>query len=133
MDHLSRAILGLALAVALLPAARAAPPASAQAEINYLLQFVETSGCAFYRNGSWFDAASAQKHLRKKYELLANGDRINTAEDFIAQAATKSSLSGQPYKVRCGGGEPVATDLWLRAALEALRRGNHSAVQKTGQ
>jgi len=132
MSRLLQAILGLLLVVALLPAARAAPPASAQAEINYLLQFVENSGCEFYRNGSWFDAAKAQAHLREKYELLANGDQINSAEDFIEQTATKSSLSGQPYKVRCGGGEPVTTNQWLRAALVALRRGTPAVIQKTG-
>jgi hypothetical protein len=122
MNRLSQVILGLVLAVACLPAAYGSPPAKAQAEINYLLQFVENSGCEFYRNGSWFDAAKARAHLREKYELLANGDRINTAEDFIEQAATQSSLSGQAYKVRCGGGEPVATNPWLRVALAALRR-----------
>ena len=132
MNRLSQTILGLVVAVVLLQAARAAPPATAEAEINYLLQFVETSGCEFYRNGSWFDAARAQAHLRDKYELLAKGDRISTAEDFIEQAATKSSLSGQAYKVRCGGGEPVTTTQWLRAALAALRKDAPAAIQKAG-
>jgi Family of unknown function (DUF5329) len=132
MNRLSQAILGLVLAVVFLPVARAAPSANAEAEINYLLQFVEESGCEFYRNGSWFDAARAQAHLREKYQLLAKGDRINTAEDFIEQAATKSSLSGQPYRVRCGVGEPVTTNQWLHAALAALRRETAAAIQKLG-
>lgn len=130
MSRLSSTIAGLLLAVALLAAARAAPPVGAEAEINYLLQFVETSGCEFYRNGSWFDAARAQAHLREKYELLAKGAGINTAEDFIEQTATKSSLSGQPYKVRCGGGEPVTTNQWLHAALAAHRRDSRATIQK---
>jgi hypothetical protein len=124
-------ILGLLLAVAALPAARAAPPATAQTEINYLLRLVQTSGCEFYRNGTWFDASKAQTHLREKYQFLAQADRIHSAEDFIEQAATKSSLSGQPYQVRCGGGEPVTTNQWLRAALVALRKPAPGAVQKS--
>ncbi|GAC1459024.1 MAG: hypothetical protein PVSMB6_18450 [Steroidobacteraceae bacterium] len=126
MNRLSQAILGLVLAVAFVPAARTAPP-EAQAEINYLLQYVKTSGCEFYRNGSWFDAGRAQAHLRQKYEL-AKGAGINSAEDFIEQTATKSSLSGQPYKVRCGGGEPITANQWLHAALAALRTGTAAAM-----
>lgn len=130
MGGLPRVILGLLLAVAVLPAARAAPPATAQTEINYLLRFVETSGCEFYRNGSWFDASKAQAHLREKYQFLVQADRIHSAEDFIELTATKSSLSGQPYRVRCGGGEPVTTNQWLHAALAAIRNPAPGAVQK---
>jgi hypothetical protein len=115
------AVLGLILGLALLPIARAAPPAIAQAEINYLLGFVESSGCDFYRNGSWYDSKRAQAHLRYKYEMLAAHDRINTAEDFIEKAATKSSLSGRPYQVRCSGGEVLTSNQWLRDALARYR------------
>jgi hypothetical protein len=114
-------VLGLLLAVLALPAARAAAPATAQTEINYLLQFVATSGCRFYRNGSWFDASAAQAHLREKYQFLAQANRIHSAEDFIEQAATKSSISGQPYQVSCGGAGPVTSSRWLQAVLAALR------------
>jgi hypothetical protein len=100
----------------------------AQTEINYLLGFVESSGCEFYRNGSWYDSKSAQAHLRYKYEMLAAADRITTAEDFIEKAATKSSLSGRPYQVRCGGGEAVTSNQWLRDVLTRYRTfGAHDA------
>lgn len=118
------------MAVAVVPAARAAPPATAQAEINYLLRFVATSGCEFYRNGSWFDASKAQAHLREKYQFLVKTDRIHSAEDFIELAATKSSLSGEPYRVRCGGGEPATANQWLHAALVALRTPGAGVVQQ---
>ena len=114
-------VLGLLLGLALLSVASAAPPAIAQAEINYLLGFIESSGCEFYRNGSRYDSKRAQAHLREKYELLAAADQINTAEDFIEKAATKSSLSGRPYQVRCGGGEAVTTNQWLRQVLARYR------------
>jgi hypothetical protein len=113
--------LGLLLGLALPSVASAAPPAIAQTEINYLLGFIESSGCEFYRNGSWYDSKRAQAHLRDKYEVLAAADQISTAEDFIEKAATKSSLSGRPYQVRCGGGEAVTSNQWLRDVLTRYR------------
>jgi hypothetical protein len=115
------AVLGLMLGLALLPVARAAPPAIAQTEVNYLLGFVESSGCEFYRNGSWYDSKKAQAHLRYKYEMLAAGNQITTAEDFIEKAATKSSLSGRPYQVRCRGDDAVTSNQWLRDELARYR------------
>jgi hypothetical protein len=115
------AVLGLVLGLALLPVARAAPPAIAQTEVNYLLGSVGRSGCEFYRNGSWYEAKKAQAHLRYKYELLAAREQIKTAEDFIEKAATKSSLSGQPYQVRCSDGEAVTTNQWLHDVLARYR------------
>ena len=112
---------GLILALMLLPVARAAPPAMAQTEINHLLEFVDSSGCEFYRNGSWYDAKRAQAHLRSKYQWLVARDQINTVEDFIEKAATSSSLSGRPYEVRCGGGEAVPSNRWLRDELTRYR------------
>lgn len=121
MSRRSSTVLGLVVAVGILPGARAAPPAIAQAEITYLLGYIESSGCEFYRNGSWNDSGKAQAHLRYKYEALAAADRILTAEDFIDKAATKSSLSGQPYEVRYGGGKPETNSEWLRGALTRCR------------
>jgi hypothetical protein len=121
MSRRSSTVLGLVVAAGILPGAHAAPPAIAQAEISYLLSYIESSDCEFYRNGSWNDSGKAQAHLRYKYEALAAADRILTAEDFIDKAATKSTLSGQPYKVRCSGGEPKTTSEWLRDALTRCR------------
>jgi hypothetical protein len=119
----SRVLPAWVLAVGLLLGSlgRAAPPAIAQAEINYLLTFVEQSGCDFYRNGSWYDSKKAQSHLRQKFDFLAARGQINTAEDFIEKAATKSSLSGQAYQVQCSGGEAQSSNQWLRDALARYR------------
>ena len=35
--------------------ARAEPSAQVQEEVNFLLAYVEQSGCEFYRNGTWHD------------------------------------------------------------------------------
>jgi Family of unknown function (DUF5329) len=121
MNGRSTAVRSLVLGLTLLSAARGAVPMFAQTEINYLLGFIENSGCEFYRNGSWYDSKKAQTHLRDKYELLAARDQINTAEDFIEKAATKSSLSGRPYRVRCRGEDAVSSNPWLRDVLARYR------------
>jgi len=113
----------LIVALNILPAARAAAPEAAQIEINQLLGLVEQSGCEFFRNGTWYDAKRAQAHLRAKYDMLAANDQIKTAEDFIEKAASRSTLSGRPYKVRCAGGAAITTNQWFGAALMRLR--NH--------
>lgn len=113
-------LLVLALAMALLPAAGAPPPDAAQTEINYLLASIGRSGCTFYRNGRWHDARSAQDHLRDKYEASAASGRIRTAEDFIDEVATKSSLSGLPYQVNCGA-TTLSSSRWLLDALARYR------------
>ena len=121
MNSRLSAVLCLVLGLAPAAVARAAPPAIARTEIDYLLGSMENSACEFYRNGSWYDAKTAAAHLRDKYEILAKGDQIQTAEDFIEQAATKSSLSGRPYQVRCSGEEAVASNEWLRHLLARYR------------
>jgi hypothetical protein len=110
------------LGLAVLPAVRAAPPPIAQTEINYLLEFIESSSCEFYRNGTWYDSKKARAHLQSKYEILVAGDRIKTAEEFIENSATRSSVSGLNYQVRCRGGQPITSAEWLRSALERYRR-----------
>jgi len=83
----------------ILQAARAAPPPAAETEINHLLGLMENSGCEFFRNGTWYDAQRAAAHLRSKYTALAVNAQIETAEDFIDKAASRSSTSGQDYLI----------------------------------
>jgi hypothetical protein len=109
------------------PVAQAAPPAITVDEVNYLLGFIERSGCKFYRNGTWYDSHRAQSHLRTKYAYLAARDRIKSAEDFIEQAATQSSMSGEDYQIQCEAGPAVKSNRWLFTALIAYRS---SAVQR---
>jgi hypothetical protein len=105
----------------ILQAARAAPPPAATLEINHLLGLIEHSSCEFFRNGTWYDAQRAAAHLRTKYEALAASGQIGSAEDFIDKAASGSSVSGQAYLIRCGGGAPMTTRQWFSAALARYR------------
>jgi hypothetical protein len=123
-------VLGLALA----QDAHAGRPAPvALAEINYLLDYMGKSGCDFYRNGAWYDSGAAKAHLRFKYDALVQHDQIGTAEDFIEKAATKSSLSGRAYKVRCADGQELSSNQWLRDALARYRsKDSHDATGPHG-
>ena len=87
-------------------------------EIDHLLQYIESSNCIFIRNGSESSATEARAHIQKKYDHFK--DRIKNAEDFIKYAATKSTISSKPYKVRCNGDEILNVD-WLNAELKKYR------------
>lgn len=124
--HLKRQFLtlqaSLMLGSLLWPPAHAAllPPA-ARAEIESLLSRLAVSGCEFRRNGSWYSGAEAQAHLRRKLDYLVDKGAIASAEQFIERAASRSSVSGEAYQVRCGGTPPVPSSTWLFAELGVLR------------
>src|SRR5438045_542832 len=85
--------------------------------IEYLIQTVESlKGAAFIRNGSEYNSADASKHLRLK--LKAAGDRVKTAEDFIEGCASRSSLTGEAYKIRFSNGTITETAPFFRARLK---------------
>ncbi|CAI8704833.1 MULTISPECIES: DUF5329 domain-containing protein [Pseudomonas] len=90
-------------------------------EIMGLLDFVEHSECQFVRNGSEYPGPRARAHLEKKLNYLEGKNMVNSAEDFIDLAATKSSMSDRVYEVRCSEGvEPAST--WLKRELQRQRQ-----------
>ena len=103
------------------PQAMATSPA--EAEVQYLLSFLERSDCRFNRNGDWYSASEARAHLEMKYRYLVDQESITTTEDFIDQAATASSMSGKIYLVQCGSAQPVSSAGWLTLELRRLRKG----------
>jgi hypothetical protein len=117
----SSEVLALALGLVVAPVARAEPPAIVQQEINYLIRYIGDSGCAFKRNGTWNNSKTAESHVRGKYDYLVKLGRIDTTKDFIDKAATESSMSGQPYEIRCGGDLPIPSSLWLSNELARYR------------
>jgi hypothetical protein len=114
----------LMLGLLLVPVAHAELPINTQVEVDFLLGYIEGSTCEFYRNGTWHDSKAAYAHLRDKYRYLVARNLISSAEDFIEKAATQSSLSGQPYKVRCQDGATMTTNQWLHAELVRFRAFN---------
>lgn len=102
--------------------ASAAPPApEVRNEVAQLLAHLESTGCRFFRNGTWHEAREARAHLQRKYDYLAKRGLISSAEDFIDRAATRSSVSGNRYRVRCGAQDAVDGAAWLNDALARQR------------
>lgn len=95
-----------------------------RAEIDALLSKLQSSGCSFERNGSWYSASEAKGHLLRKLEYIEGRRTIQNAEQFIELAASKSSSSGKPYHVKCGTEAIVESQIWLNAQLVTLRVGN---------
>lgn len=101
---------------------QAAPLSSqSQAEIEHLFDFLSQSGCEFQRNGSWYAAPKAAEHIRKKYDYLIKRDLINSAEEFIELAASKSSISGKDYQVKCADQATVSSANWFAQELARYR------------
>jgi Family of unknown function (DUF5329) len=98
------------------------PDQQTQDEIQYLLQKVEHSGCEFYRNGNWHPGPEARAHLARKYQAVEARGLIRTTDDFVRKVGAESSLSGTPYRVRCGKAEPVSSEAWFRQELARYRQ-----------
>ena len=86
-------------------------------EVRHLLEYLRASDCVMERNGERHPAEDAYAHVKMKYEHFR--DEIETSEEFIEYAATKSTMSGKYYQVICPGDPPARTRDWL---LDELRR-----------
>lgn len=101
--------------------------AGMQDEIQYLLQYVENSGCEFERNGTVYDSKEARSHIERKYNYVKS--HVDESEDFIKYAATESSMSGKKYQVTCNGNKQ-ASSAWLQDELSKYRVNNPLASLK---
>ena len=88
--------------------------------IQYLLDFVDSSECLFYRNNKEHTAGEAAAHMQKKYNHFKKD--IKTPEDFIRLTATKSLISGKMYYVKLKDGKTIASEAWLLQALKDYRQ-----------
>ena len=66
-----------------------------------------------------YDAASAAKFLKGKWQ--ANAAEIRTAEEFIEKAASVSSTTGKPYRIRFKDGKELKSGDYLRERLKMLK------------
>ncbi len=90
--------------------------------VQHLHAYVAHSDLTFIRNSKRYTAQEASEHMRKKSEHFK--DKIHTPEDFIRLSATRSMLSGKPYRVIMAQGETVKTAEWLTAELATYRKNN---------
>ena len=101
-------------------AAFAARPDPEQKKIDYLIGSMQSlDGATFIRNGSAYDAAKAADHMRMK--LRYAGDRIQTADQFIDELATKSSMSGVKYLIKLKDGRVLESGQYFHERLAAYK------------
>ena len=93
-----------------------------QAMIELLLAEVESSGVTFIRNGKEHQPKQAASHLRRKWKYA--GSKIETAEQFIDEAATRSSTTGKPYLIKLKDGSTIEAADWLYQRLKDIRARN---------
>jgi len=123
---------GLALAIGALASSwvlGAELSATSRKEVDHLLATVGSSGCEFYRAGSWHSARTAQAHLEHKYQYLATRQMLQSADDFIVKAATRSSMTGEAYAIRCTPNTAQPSSTWLESELRAHRNARPAAAQ----
>ncbi len=107
------------LYLSVLPSVFADVPTAQRWEVDRLLAYVKNSGCIINRNGTDYPAKEGINHIRKKYDYFR--EDISNTEDFIRLAASRSTLSGKDYIVKCAGETAIKTHDWLLAELKRLR------------
>ena len=81
------------------------------ARINKLISAVGESNCQFYRNGKTYTPEESVVHIRKKYNYYE--DDIDSIDKFIELSASKSMISGKPYKILCADAEAELSSSWM--------------------
>lgn len=110
----------LAMAADSAPLPLEARPALTEPEkIERLIQYIgQLQGAVFIRNGTEHTAPDAAEHLRLK--LKKAGNRIKTAGEFIELCATRSSRSGEVYRIKFADGTTRPAGEVLREHLRGL-------------
>jgi len=83
--------------------------------IDELLRIMDQSDVTFIRNGTEYQGKKAVSHLRRKWR--AAGNRIQTAEQFVEHLGSRSSITGEVYRVRTKDGETYDAGPWMREQL----------------
>jgi hypothetical protein len=111
---------------------RFVPAPSEQAKIQSLIASVENlPGAVFIRNGTEYDGHKAADHLRLKLKYA--GKRVQTADQFITNLATGSSMSGKPYTIRFADGRTVESAAYFRAELKRIEAGRRDVSQRAAK
>lgn len=128
LEKLENALIGNDFATVLISSA--APNALWEsAKIERLIASIGSlDGAVFLRNGDEHDAKEAADHLRTKWK--AADDEAMTAEQFIDAIASKSSISGEPYRIRLGDGWVVLAGEYLRERLAEIESGEIESPQR---
>ena len=97
----------------------AVPPLTEAQKIDRLISYVRNlDGAVFIRNGSEHSPADAAKHMQQK--RVKHAKYARTANDFIANIASKSSYSGKLYYIKFKDGKTLPAEEVLRKELKRL-------------
>jgi hypothetical protein len=130
MTSVKRQLVSIVFAAWCCVSLAAPTPAPVRAEIDALLARLQTSGCQFGRNGSWYDGAKAREHLLSKLKHIERKGTVQSTEQFIELAASASSSSGKPYEVKCGNAAAVPSRQWLTNELAEVRSSSGNGKAK---
>ena len=123
INRLLMRIILISIAILLSPTSYAADSkGEMKKEIMHLFDYLKNSDCEFNRNGKWYNAKEAEKHLKNKYKNLFKKGLINSTEQFIELSASKSSMSGKPYMVKCDESKPMKSSVWFKKELASFRK-----------
>ena len=94
-------------------------PPESRHEVEHLISFVSNTSCQIERNWISHNGDEAITHIQQKYDYFR--DDIKTTEQFIEYSATKSTMTGRDYLVKCTGHSPIKTRDWLVQELQKYR------------
>jgi len=97
------------------------------AEVKHLLNFVKNSDCTITRNGTAHAGNKGVEHIQMKYDYFR--DDIKSTEDFIKYSATKSTMSGKYYTVKCPDKNIIKSQDWLLTELKRYRLQNKQSIK----
>ena len=88
---------------------------------NLIGHIKEMSAEVFIRNGREYDAGTAARFLRRKWQV--NTEKVRTAEDFVEKIASRSSTTGAPYRIRMKDGTETECGEYLSKLLVSQESG----------
>jgi len=102
----------------LLPLSVTTATTNTEQEVLHPFNFIVASDCIIIRNDTEYTASEARDHMQRKYDYAKR--RIGNAKQFISRIASKSSMSGNRYQVRCQN-QLLYCDNWLEQELQRYR------------
>ena len=97
-------------------------------KIDWLINQVKMSDISFLRNGDVHTSKEAAKHLRfkltsaKKMFWFFGPEKNFKVQEFIDKIASKSSSTGNEYKVRLKDGTVITTKKWMDNKMKLLNK-----------
>ena len=94
-------------------------PPETRHEVDHLIEFVSNTPCQIDRNWTKHSGPEALVHIQQKYDYFR--DDIKTTEQFIEYSASKSTMTGRDYLLKCKGQSTIKTRDWLLQELQQYR------------